>query len=73
MGYYRRALNLHAAAKIIFKEYSGVIPSQKKVLITLPGIGEYTSSSIASFAFGEDELVIDTNIERFINRIYIGQ
>ncbi len=70
MGYYRRALNLHATAKIILKKYNKKIPGEKKVLITLPGIGEYTSSAIASFAFNKDEIVIDTNVERFINRIF---
>ena len=42
----------------------------KKLLKKLPGIGEYTSSAIASFAYGKEELIIDTNIERFINRIF---
>ena len=36
----------------------------------MPGIGEYTSSAIASFAYGKEELIIDTNIDRFINRIF---
>ena len=70
MGYYRRAINLHKTAKIILKDYNGIIPSEKKKLINLPGIGDYTSAAIASFAFGKDEIVIDTNIERFITRIY---
>ena len=70
MGYYKRALNLHATAKIILKKNAEKIPAEKKVLLTFPGIGEYTSSAIASFAFGKDELVIDTNVERFVNRIF---
>lgn len=70
LGYYRRARNLHKTAKIIIKEYESRIPSDKIVLKQLPGIGEYTSSAIASFAFGKEELVIDTNVERFIKRIF---
>ena len=70
MGYYRRAINLHKTAKIILKDYQGIIPSEKKKLINLPGIGDYTSAAIASFAYGKDEIVIDTNVERFITRIY---
>ena len=46
LGYYRRAPNLHKTAKIIYNEYKGIIPSEKIVLKTLPGIGEYTSSAI---------------------------
>ena len=70
LGYYRRAINLHKTAKVIFKEYDGIIPSEKIVLRKLPGIGEYTSAAIASFAYGKEELVIDTNVERFIKRIF---
>ena len=69
MGYYRRATNLHKTAKIILKDYNGNIPEEQKELITLPGIGFYTSSAISSFAFGHDEIVIDTNVERFIRRV----
>ena len=69
LGYYRRTINLHKTAKAIIVEYNGIIPSEKK-LLKLPGIGEYTSSAIASFAYGKEELIIDTNIERFINRIF---
>ena len=54
----------------MYKEYNGIIPSEKIVLKKLPGIGEYTSSAIASFAYGKEELVIDTNVERFIKRIF---
>ena len=36
----------------------------------MPGIGEYTASAIVSFAFGKFSVVIDTNIKRFISRIY---
>ena len=70
LGYYRRAINLHKTAKVVIKEYNGIIPSDKKLLKKLPGIGEYTSSAISSFAYGKEELVIDTNVERFINRIF---
>ncbi len=70
MGYYRRAINLHNSARIIIKKYDGKIPSEKEKLKKLPGIGEYTSSAIASFAFGKDEVVIDTNVDRFISRIF---
>ena len=70
MGYYKRAINLHNSAKIIVKNFAGKIPSEKEELKKLPGIGEYTSSAISSFAFGKDEVVIDTNVDRFISRIF---
>ncbi len=69
LGYYSRAKNLLKSAKIISKSYNGVIPNKYEDLISLPGIGEYTASAIVSFAFGQNSVVIDTNIKRFIARI----
>ena len=69
LGYYNRAKNLLKAAKIIRKKHNGIIPDKYEDLICLPGIGEYTASAIASFAFGRFAVVIDTNIKRFIIRV----
>ena len=70
LGYYNRAKNLLKAAKIISKKYNGVIPDKYEDLISLPGIGKYTASALISFAFGKFSVVIDTNIKRFIVRLY---
>ncbi len=70
LGYYNRAKNLLKAAKMICDKHKGIIPNKYEDLIYLPGIGEYTASAIVSFAFGKFSVVIDTNIKRFISRIY---
>lgn len=70
LGYYSRAKNLLQAAKIISFKYNGNIPNKFKDLICLPGIGEYTASAIISFAYGEFAVVLDTNIKRFLTRIF---
>ena len=70
LGYYSRAKNLHEAAKIISKKYDGVFPTDKKSLIALPGIGEYTSSAIMAIAFDRKSNVIDGNVERVFSRFY---
>ena len=46
------------------------IPSNKEDLLNLPGIGEYTAAAIMSFAFGKHEVALDTNVKRFIVRVY---
>ncbi len=69
LGYYRRARNLHAAAKVIMREHNGVFPSTAAQLRTLPGVGRYTAAAIASIAFGEPIAVVDGNVERVICRI----
>ncbi|MEZ4912379.1 MAG: A/G-specific adenine glycosylase [Saprospiraceae bacterium] len=68
LGYYSRARNLHAAAKIIKKEYGSTIPNDFEALRKLPGIGEYTAGAIASFAFELPYPAIDSNVIRFIAR-----
>src|SRR6266566_7193321 len=45
LGYYRRARNLHAAAKIIVREYSEKFPQNAKAWRVLPGIGRYTAAA----------------------------
>ncbi len=66
LGYYNRARNLHKAAQVLQKSF----PETKKELLKLPGIGEYTASAIASFAFNESVAVVDTNIKRVLQRLF---
>lgn len=70
LGYYARARNLHKCAQIIVKNYEGKFPSDEVTLKTLPGIGDYTSASVLSIAFGKEANVVDGNIERIMARLY---
>lgn len=70
LGYYSRARNLHKTAQIIVKEYNSSFPDDIDHLKSLPGIGNYTASAIASIAFHQSQAVVDGNIERIISRLY---
>jgi A/G-specific adenine glycosylase len=70
LGYYRRAKLMHKAAQVVVREHQGALPQTAAELRTLPGIGEYTSSAIASIAFGEPVAVVDGNVERVLLRIF---
>jgi A/G-specific adenine glycosylase len=72
LGYYRRARMMHQAAQVVVREYRGALPPTAAELRKLPGIGEYTSSAIASIAFGEPVAVVDGNVERVLLRIFPG-
>src|SRR6516165_1421207 len=52
LGYPRRALRLHAAARAITEEHGGAVPSSVAALRALPGVGSYTAAAVASFAYG---------------------
>jgi A/G-specific adenine glycosylase len=64
LGYPRRALRLHSAAVECRDRFDGAIPSDVADLRSLPGVGEYTAAAVASFAFGQRQAVLDTNVRR---------
>ena len=70
LGYYSRARNLHATAKIVVKEYKGEFPKTYKGLLKLKGVGDYTASAIASICFDIPEPVVDGNVYRVLARYY---
>jgi A/G-specific adenine glycosylase len=62
LGYNRRALSLHQAAKMVVAEYQGLIPASPEELRRLPGIGTATAAAVCVFAFGRPHAFIETNI-----------
>ena len=71
LGYYTRAKNIHKTAQILFKKHKSCFPKTWQKLITLPGIGPYTSRAIASFAFGQKVGILDGNVIRFLARYHL--
>ncbi|MBI2415415.1 MAG: A/G-specific adenine glycosylase [Candidatus Kerfeldbacteria bacterium] len=72
LGYNRRALALQHTAKMIVAHYHGKFPQTIAELQTLPGIGRYTASAIAAFAFAQPVAIMDTNVKRVLGRILLG-
>jgi A/G-specific adenine glycosylase len=70
LGYYSRAINMHRTAKYIYEELNGVFPKSYEELISLKGIGPYTASAVASFAFNEAKAVLDGNVFRVLSRVF---
>jgi A/G-specific adenine glycosylase len=70
LGYYARARNLVACAKVVVAEHDGRFPTTEAELRTLPGIGDYTAAAIAAIAFGEPATVVDANVERVVARLF---
>ncbi len=69
LGYYSRARNILKTAQILASEHQGTIPGDRKLLLSLPGIGPYTAGAIASIAYNRDVPVVDANIERILARL----
>lgn len=68
LGYYSRARNLHAAAKVVAERHKGKVPSTMEGIRELPGIGPYTAGAILSIAHGRRHPVVDGNVERVLCR-----
>jgi A/G-specific adenine glycosylase len=72
LGYPRRALRLHEAARAIVRDHDGQVPHDHAQLLALPGVGGYTAAAVASFAFGQRYAVVDTNVRRVFARAVEG-
>jgi A/G-specific adenine glycosylase len=72
LGYPRRALRLHEAARIVTERHGGIIPDSYDALLALPGVGRYTAAAIASFAYRQRHPVLDTNVRRVLSRLVTG-
>jgi A/G-specific adenine glycosylase len=70
LGYYARARNLHACARMVAAEHGGRFPASEQALRALPGIGAYTAAAIAAIAFGQRAVVVDGNVERVVTRLF---
>jgi A/G-specific adenine glycosylase len=70
LGYYSRARNLHACAKVVVDRHGGTFPASEQELLELPGIGPYTAAAIAAIAFGQSATPVDGNIERVVARLF---
>jgi endonuclease-3 len=60
--------NLRAMCRFLIDEYQGVVPSDRKGLMRLPGIGRKCADIVMSFTFGEDVIAVDTHVNRVCNR-----
>jgi A/G-specific adenine glycosylase len=72
LGYDRRALALHRAAKAIVKDHGGKVPDRVEVLQTLPGIGPYTARAVAAIGYGRPVGAVDVNVSRVLRRVITG-
>lgn len=70
LGYYSRARNLHATAKLIAFEMNGNFPDSYAGLLKLKGVGDYTAAAIASISYGEAVPVVDGNVYRVLSRVF---
>jgi A/G-specific adenine glycosylase len=69
LGYYRRARQLHRAARQVVDEHGGEFPRDPQAVRRLPGIGRYTAGAILSLAFDAREPILEANTLRLWSRL----
>jgi A/G-specific adenine glycosylase len=73
LGYYARARNLHALARVITdrgRDAAGALPPDAASLRALPGVGAYTAGAVSSFAYERRAELVDTNVARVLKRVF---
>jgi A/G-specific adenine glycosylase len=70
LGYYTRCNNLIETARFISNEKKGKFPDSYEEILKLKGIGSYTASAIASFAYDLPHAVVDANVYRVLARVF---
>ena len=68
LGYYRRAKNLLAAAKILVRQYNSKLPNTLNELKKLPGIGDYTANALLGLVYDKPTIAVDGNVKRIFAR-----
>ena len=74
LGYYARARNLHRTARLVTRDgldVGATLPANDEALRALPGIGRYTAGAVASFAYGRRVPLVDTNVARVLQRVFL--
>jgi A/G-specific adenine glycosylase len=70
LGYYARARNLHATARIVAREHGGRFPRRFEDVAHLPGIGPSTAGAILALAHGQRHAILDGNVKRVLARYH---
>jgi endonuclease-3 len=69
-GFYRtKAKNLRAIAATLLESYGGAVPSDRQLLMALPGVGPKTANLTLNLGFGIDAICVDTHVHRISNRL----
>lgn len=70
LGYYARARNLHATARLCVERHGGDLPRDPDALMALPGIGRSTAGAILAQAWGDPFPILDGNVKRVLARYH---
>lgn len=68
-NYTRKAFNVKEIARIIVTLYNGVVPKEREILETLPGVGRKTTNVYFAEYLDLPAIAVDTHVERVSKRL----
>ena len=68
LGYVHRSARLPSLGRQLGERHDGQVPSSKKLLLELPGVGDYVANAVLAVAFGERRPLLDPNVIRLLGR-----
>ena len=68
LGYYRRARNLLACAKLLVKNHKSRLPNSIIEMRKLPGVGDYTANALLGLIYNQPRIALDGNVKRVFSR-----
>jgi endonuclease-3 len=73
IGLFRtKAKNVIALCEKLIAEHGSVVPSDRELLQTLPGVGRKTANVVLNMAFGQPTHAVDTHVFRVANRLRLA-
>jgi endonuclease-3 len=74
LGLFRnKAKHIKATATMLLERFEGHVPTTRKALMTLPGVGRKTANVVLSVAFGIPAVPVDTHVERIAKRLGLAK
>ena len=74
IGMYKvKAKNVIGIAQGLVSKHNGIVPHDKELLISLPGVGNKTANCVLAELFNEPYIAVDTHMQRFAKRLGIAK
>ncbi len=71
--YHNKAKNIINIAKQLIENFNGIVPNNKKDLLSLSGVGNKTANVVLCELFSQNEFPVDTHVERVSKRLKLAK
>lgn len=71
--YRKKAIFIKEISRILDEEYEGIVPNDRKVLESMPGVGRKTCNVVLSNIYNVPAIAVDTHVSRVSKRLGLAQ